>query len=165
MLRQTSVTMACLLVIAACGTAEDGNVIDDFAPTEGDAAPLEVELGSGVESFQRVDDGEPLAIVGGPQGGTHVWGAVRVNGVSDERVRIAFELRMTDMGELDGELGPLRVLLEPSDVEGFWEASGMTVFLDDPNDVNGTECDLTVIVTDADGRQATDVRRVMPRWE
>jgi hypothetical protein len=165
-MKRTVLVTTALVVGVACGPVELGGPVDDFATAGSEnTQALDIELGSGVEEFESVDDGQSLPIVGGLQGGTHVWGAVRVAGVSDDRVRLVFGLTRVDSDELDGELGPLRVKLARSDEDGWWEVSGLTVSLDDPNLVDDTDCELTVTATDADGRQASDSRRVTPRLE
>jgi hypothetical protein len=150
-----------------CMGGEGGGAPEDwsFAPDGGSRSdvPLEVTLGTGRAAFEPVDDGAALDLVRGAQGGTHVWGGVRVKGLSEERFRVAFRLSMPGAAGPDGGVGPLVLRGEPSDLPGWVEIAGLTVFVEKPAEVRGTECDLTVMVTDRDGRKAGATRRVWPR--
>jgi hypothetical protein len=108
------------LALAACG----GDGPDD--PALPDAAPLgdaELVLGgaSGDDgSFVAVEDGAHLPLVGGAQGGFHVWTGVRVRGVAG-RLRVDRLARRASDNQL--VLRASTVVVEVPALEGdaWWE--------------------------------------------
>lgn len=56
----------------------DGGVDDTGSESCWDASPT-IEVGTGETTFERLDDGDPVVMVHGPQGGWHMLGSVRIH--------------------------------------------------------------------------------------
>ena len=67
------VSLLAVLLAACQGTEDDG--------TPPPPLPPEVSLGTGVEAYVPVEDGDPITIVFGPQGGYHLDGSMRAQGI------------------------------------------------------------------------------------
>jgi len=125
--------VGCLLALHAAGCA------DDAAPS-GEAR---VELGLGLERFAPVDDGEPIELVLGSQGGWHVDLAARVYGV-DETDDIILSFRVY---QGDGQIAyPIKRRVDPERAprseDGALEYPGarLVFAIMDPSEVVGEDC-------------------------
>jgi len=121
-----------------------------------------LEVGTGVDAFTPLHDGDDLPLVAGPQGGHHVWGALRATDVDpgdpyDFAARDNPLLSMTL--QRDGDiLGGFRNLprgLFPTD-DGAFIRTGETVILGmDPSVADGLDVDLVMELLDARGTALT----------
>lgn len=153
---------------AACGGPEPDPLEEPSIGEEPAAEPapaaLAVVLGTGADSFAALEDGAEIEIVLGPQGGAHVWGAVRVEGLPTDRFRAGFRLEHAEDGAVHGEVGPLLTLGTGQPEPGWTELVGVTVFLTtDPGRLDGSDCRLSVEIDDRQGGTARAERRVTPR--
>lgn len=128
-----------------------------------------LEIGTGIEDF------EPLpAEVGyefGPQGGWHIWGSLRAEGIwtgiegtpNETTPVVSFTMQAVE-GDLTGGYDRLRrpMTLQADDVA---ELVGEQVILDvsDPSEADGVQVELMATVEDACGTVVTDTRRVVLR--
>ena len=136
------VRWACLLVIAAgCGASFDG--------------PPAVDVGTGVDQFVALHDGDPVPIIHGIQGGYHVWGSVRAHNLAPSDVKLRFTLTRV----ADGAAITLRT--DTVDLDDS-EHLGSAVFLPDPDAVRGQACRLHLDVTDSTGRAASSEHLITP---
>jgi hypothetical protein len=93
-------------------------------------APASLRLGSGPVGFVPLEDGGALEVHRGPQGGYHVFLAVRAAGVSATPT-VDFDVVDLDAGRTLDRFVPLRLPLEVSaDAPGFLELSPRVVVLD-----------------------------------
>lgn len=123
------------VILAACGpTAGRDAGIDVCDATS--SAGMELEVGAGESRFTAVREGEPLAIIHGPQGGAHLWTAVRVRGAT-EPTEIRLAVRSPDGAQQHGPLSFVIVTLGPEDASGWRERAGLFNFLDDPEAAEG----------------------------
>lgn len=103
---------------------------DDPCSSEEDRS---VEVGTGEESFTPVEDGDVLPLAFGGQGGQHLWGAVRVNGValhaptSADPPTVSFGLEHPEGTVARWEPTRLRIPV------GRDSLAGVTVILDGPS--------------------------------
>lgn len=166
MLRQSLETCAraprawlVLFSITACG---------DDAPSEVDAAivPATVEVGSSLEAFEPLNEGDTIFLVEGPQGGRHVFGHARITGMEPGTSRrdgpeTTFSVHTLDGTRLSADLPPFT---EPYVEEGgaFTLPSGRFVFIEVPA---AEILDMTVVlgvqVRDRNGVSGEDARRVV----
>jgi hypothetical protein len=139
----------------------------------GESAPLppEVSLGTGTEDFVEVQDGDEVIIVFGPQGGYHLDGSLRLQGLNagvhtdlshPDNPTTTFEV-LTSGGEpvsgLDGDNTITYVQgIDPTDEPGVYEMVGRRIFLDidDDDELVGDLLTVTVTVVDVDGIRVED---------
>lgn len=73
-------------------TIDHADVRDDDSPAANDASPGAIELGTGQDRFEDLPrEGGHVELVHGPQGGWHVYGRVRLRGVTPD-VYLTFSL-------------------------------------------------------------------------
>lgn len=141
--------------LAATGCAKDA------APTE--SAPVEIiELGAGLSAFSSVEDGDPLPLVYGLQGGWHLDVALRAWGVTPEGVQLSYQALDAEDGALLSF--PAEATLDARyvrEIDGGWERLGDRVIFDIPSadEVLGRELVLEVTLTGS-GAALSDQRRV-----
>ena len=128
-----------------------------------------LEIGTGIEAYEPLPD--ELGYEFGPQGGWHVWGSLRAEGVwpgiegtpNETTPVVSFTLQAVE-GDLTGGYQRLRrpMTLQAGDVA---ELVGEQVILDvsDPSEADGVEVDLTATVEDACGTVVTRTERVVLR--
>jgi hypothetical protein len=129
------------LVAAGCGASFPG--------------PPAADVGTGVDQFVVLHDGDTVPIIMGLQGGYHVWGSVRASNVAPDNLRLRFSLYLAD------QTTPLTIRTDTVDLTGG-EHLGSAVFLPDPSVVRGQLCRLHLDVTDENGRTASAEHRVTP---
>jgi hypothetical protein len=130
----------------------------------------EVVLGQGYDAYLDAGDGLDLTIYFGPQGGTHVYGSIRIAGLDpgDPALAISNKAnptvhylveRLTD-GEVVAESTLHFPFTEVAGEPGWYELVGLTMFLV-PKTCDATvghELRVTLDVTDAAGVTASDSR-------
>jgi hypothetical protein len=122
------------------------------------------ELGTGERAFEPLVDGQRLAVAQGPQGGCHLWLAVRTDGFAERLFEIAYTLRDVATGTATGDASRLKVRLAPSVVPGRCEYVGYTAFLVRAGALVGRRVAIRVQVEDDLGRTATQQREVEVAW-
>lgn len=142
--RATTLLTPLLAFAVACGAAGEG---DNTEPH-----PLNVELGSTdrPREFAIVQDGDVLPIEFGFQGGYHIWGAFRVDAITERDVQMRFELRSG--GELIGAADYIDDVFETDDGASIY--GGVTVFIFDDIDplrLDEQELVMSVEVEDTTG--------------
>ena len=122
---------------------------------------LPVEIGTGDTGFLPLTDGEDAFIVFGPQGGWHIWTAVRVRDESVVEAEINLSVRFAGDGTPAGKASSVATGLKLKD--GARERAGMTNFLANALAVRGQRVVLRTEVIAADGRHGSDERTVVAR--
>ena len=150
-----------LLLVALAGCAAEGSDV-----------PPEVILGSGVDAFDPLADGDDLGIVQGPQGGFHVYGSVRAVGLDPgDPENLYAESNPTTTftaynGDVRVDLGASTYQqgLDPGP-EPYYQMIGRLVILDiaSPAELDGVTLRIEVVITDVDGVSAGDQRMVVAR--
>ncbi len=158
------------LVLACAGSGTDPNT-DPTTPS--DTGPVVIpdldpalSLGTGVDAFEEVADGDDIVIVYGPQGGYHLDGSLRVQGINPgdpkdlsnpDNPLTTFEV-LDELGDpisgLDTDtLIEYRQGIDDSDELGVYEMLGRRIFLDIPSDnaIEDQMLTVTVTVEDIDG--------------
>ncbi|MFO0739612.1 MAG: hypothetical protein U0270_27185 [Labilithrix sp.] len=149
-------------VLAASCEGTNG---DPPAPSPPVAVPdtpdsLTVELGTGDTAFEPLAEQGEVALVFGPQGGYHVWTAVRVRDASllQGHVNLRAAYKGGSLAGLPSSEAP-RWMDAP---DGFVEAAGLRAFISDSL-ASGTELSLRAEVVARDGRHGAAERRVVIR--
>lgn len=147
-----------ILIVTACG---------DNAPSMDDASiAATVEVGSGLEGFAPLVEGDEIYLVEGPQGGRHVFGHARITGMDPGTSRrdgpeTTFSVHTLDGRRLSADLPPFT---EPyvETGEGLTLPSGRFVFIEVPAaEILDTTVVLGVQVKDRNGVSGEDARRVV----
>jgi hypothetical protein len=151
-----------LILLALAGCAADG----------GGDLPPEVILGTGLDAFVPLADGDDVTIVQGPQGGFHVYGSVRAAGLfpgnpddlyADCNPTTEFRAYQGDV-RVDLGASTYRQGLDPGP-EPYYQMIGRLVILDidSPAQLDGVSLRLEVTILDHDGLSAADQRLVVAR--
>ena len=150
---QTARAIAAAATLVACGTE----------PGAGGPPPF-AEIGTGIDAFEPL--AEEIYLVEGPQGGRHVVGNVRMEGLDPGTVRADAPKTRFDVFKLDGtrvssDLPPFS-LAYIEDADGWFTLPfGRYVFIDLPApEILDVEVEYHVQLIDRDGVMAEDVRRV-----
>ncbi|WP_437578002.1 hypothetical protein [Sorangium sp. So ce887] len=128
-------------------------------PSSGDP---EVVIGQGESAFAPLDEGEVVPIEAGPQGGHHVWLALRVTGLRQmgSRLRVGGYFR-----ELEFELRPFTAQVTLHRAAGdLCEIYGIRFQVDRGlmvDAVRGRALDVEIALEDPNGDLATAARRVV----
>lgn len=128
-----------------------------------------VTIGTGVDEWEPVEEGDSLIMEHGPQGGWHITGAVRAEGL-DPLVKIAFVITDLDTGVEVTDYRYNVLLLQHT--EGWYYYPGMIGFLnvDDleegdldtpPELLDGHVLEMAMTLTDAEGRMGADTLTII----
>ena len=151
---RVAVAVPLAVLLAACGDDEflpDAHVRADAGL---DAAPLPVELGTGALFFEPLVDGTTVPIIMGPQGGYHVWAAIRVGDGALDQVTVDLRGSFEDDGSPVGMSSRFAVVLLPSGA--VREAAGLRQFIEDPAVAHGRRIAIHIDLEAADGRRGAD---------
>jgi hypothetical protein len=122
--------------------------------------PASVDVGTGVDRFVEIHDGDAVPIIMGLQGGFHIWGSVRATNLSPHTMRLHFTLF------LDGNPTPVTSRADNVDLisvgNGVAEHLGSAVFLPDPGVVRSQRCRMHLDATDESGRSASAEHEMVP---
>jgi hypothetical protein len=120
----------------------------------------DVQLGSGQTDYLPLTDGQTLSLEKGPQGGHHIWVAVRM-----KNLKQAGSTTTVSGVQPDTKLAPPPtgvVFTYGYDKGGYCKLSGITFRLDDPSDpfnfykqFLGKPLDVSVVVKDLSGASGT----------
>lgn len=132
----------------------------DACKTPSSAAPA-VVIGQGESAFAPLDDSEVVSIEAGPQGGHHVWLALRVNGLRQMGSHLTVQGYFPDLAY---ELPPFtsRITLRRAG-EDQCEIYGVRFQVDQGisvEAVRGRALDIEVVLEDPNGDVATAMKRV-----
>lgn len=134
-----------------------------ICPDAGESPPEPfVTIGTGTSRYETLTAGESVDIIQGPQGGYHVWGALRAGGVDPHGVTLNFGLyqgdRLVAEAHYEDDLVPTQMPEAP------YEYTRVAVILleNDPGAVTDRPARLTVELIPADGPTLTDEVEVRP---
>ena len=91
-------------IVDASAVALDGSLSDAGSETFDPRPALVLEVGTGDRVFTPVHDGDSVNITLGPQGGYHIWTAVRLHHGEVSRVRATITARLESTGAFMGYL-------------------------------------------------------------
>lgn len=138
----TSILLATAL--AACGTPPGPNKPDGGSTI----VTPELQVGTGKDAFVALGDGDTIELFHGPQGGTHLWGALRAKGLGDGDFEVQYAITSADG---TNQLSTQTYLITPL-ANGDWrEWAGLVGFVPEPSAVIGREVALSIAVKDANG--------------
>lgn len=123
---------------------------------------IEVIVGEGQSAYLPLDEGATVQVEAGPQGGYHVWLAVRVKNLKQSGTVTEVSGRID---ELAYDVPPFSVVFTfDPDEGGYCKIYGLRFRLDDDahpiEGLLGKALDLTVTMTDTDGDVGIGTRRV-----
>jgi hypothetical protein len=123
-----------------------------------------VALGTGQQDFLPVTDGETVNLEKGPQGGHHIWTAVRMRNLKQSGTTTTVSGVQPGTGLTVPSTGV--VFTYSPDEGGYCKLFGITFRLDSPSDLAfyknflGKPLDVTVAVKDASGDTASATAHV-----
>lgn len=145
------------VVVTACAApldeADGGQIVD--------GAQAVLELGTGSRTFAPLADGDEVPIIHGPQGGWHLWGSLRVQGLQPKRLAVTFDVSLEGPPALG--LSSNSYTLDLVKSGSAWQWSGLLGLVPDPVPVDGRVVVLSMAVTDTNGVTLHDTRRVVAR--
>ena len=135
----------------------------------------DLELGAGDIAFEPLDNGDPIDVIHGPQGGFHVLGSVRVNGIdpgdpndlqSPRNPTVTFTVTADGDNQLVDAFSSFTQGLRASPDDG-WQHQMLGRFLileiTDDDELHGRTLEIGVELTDADGTVLTDALTLQAR--
>jgi hypothetical protein len=121
-----------------------------------------VIVGYGQADYLPMMDGDTAQVEAGPQGGHHIWVAVRAKGLDQSGTITAVSGHLPDLNE---DVGPFNVIFTMDmDEGGYCKLYGLRFQLDQQYDINtllGHPLDVTVKMTDKDGDIGVGKRSVV----
>ncbi len=119
-------------------------------------------MGEGQADYLPLMDGDTDQVEAGPQGGHHVWVAVRTKNLRQSGSITSITGHFSDLGI---DVGPFNVIFtQEVDEGGYCKIYGLRFQLDQEVDIDtllGHPLDITVTVTDTDGAVGTGTRDVV----
>ncbi len=126
------------------------------------AATLSAELGLGFEAYAPVAEGAQTTLENGPQGGQHLWVAVKVQGFGAQPLDV--EVRASDAFSgrtvAAGSRYETRFNQLSGEADGVCELHGIQLFLNSRVSRSAGLVDLVAVVSARDGRTATARQRL-----
>jgi len=155
------VVLSAFLLSLGCGT-QGGT---DAGP-DARVPVARIELGTGTSAFEPIPEtGGELELVGGPQGGFHVFVTARFFELDPAGMSLRFDATDVGTGLNVGHPTEIRLVLARAQREGdHFVRAGDILILDDgnPDNVRGLTLDVTVTAEEAGtGRSATDHRVIL----
>jgi anti-sigma factor RsiW len=158
------IAVAVALLLGGCGSSCSGQPdtlggADTTAPAvvPSTQPTLTTEIGTCLDAFEALADGDAVEVIHGSQGGRHIW-TVRVHGVPSQGLvaNVSVLSDATPLGPESGWAGPWTA---SSDAV---ELPGMRAYVDAAV-ASGDVVTLLVEVVAKDGRHGADKRRVRIR--
>jgi len=145
---------------AACSSPSPNPtfVLADVPPTP---STLAVEVGTGTKSFVPAPADSPVDLTYGPQGGFHIWTAVRVRDALATSVQVNLSARLDD-GSLVGPRSRAATTLEPQ-LDGSATAVGLRNYVENASELRGKRVTLEAEVIAADQRHGAGLVTVIVR--
>lgn len=135
------ILLASAAVLFGCG----GTETPASSPSCEAQGTLQVELGTGLDSFQPVATNPEATVIFGPQGGYHIWTALRVAQSGLQSVKVTLQAKLED-GRAVGPESTVDIRLVESTDGTSSGRSGLFTFIDDPADVKDRRVVLTAAV-------------------
>jgi hypothetical protein len=152
---------ACILLVSIALTACGGGEAE-LDPCKLDGQPPRVVVGEGRTAYAALADGAVMPIEPGPQGGHHVWVALRTQGLGSRGSIISIT---GQVAEIPASVGPFDTIFQLRPVaDGWCEVSGVRFQVDQQLPVtalDGRVMSLTARVSDKTGDAAADTRNVV----
>ena len=156
--RRAAACAAVALLAVGCSSEAPEDPVYSADPSAG---ALLVETGVGYVDFIPVSDGDRVQVVMGPQGGYHIWTAIRVRAPALETVQVTFSTRFASNGKEAG--WPSRRMLKlPPQQDGRQDGAGLPNLVSDPNAVRDQRIVLRAEVIASDGRSGSAECVVVP---
>ncbi len=155
------VLLSPLLGAGACGPPLPGPPSQAGDCRNGPGAPAVVP-GTGESGFVALADDAETQLNFGPQGGEHVWTAVKATGFGARQVKVSLEAKDAFSGAPVGAGAAFEVHLNAlaGQPQGTCDFHGVPLFLEGRFRKSGGLVELTATVTADDGTTATGTKRI-----
>ena len=160
-----------LLPLGLLGCTGSGETGDGVADDSGDscASPAQVEVGTGEDGFELLQDGDPVTMVHGPQDGWHLLGSLQAR-YSTQVVRVHYTVESLDFGVTVVDQSYRYAMIDEGDCT--WIYPGMYGFMDvdslkqgdqdtPPELLSYTSLLMKMDLEDEDGKLASDEVQVI----
>lgn len=137
------VTVLLVAGVAACGGSAAST------PDAGTVG-IELEIGGGEFQFVPYQEGGPIQVVCGPQGGQHIWVSLRGRGFDPSRVDVVVGIELIETGSRVCGQQLQQVPMLPNGDR--LEYTGIICFVPDPELIRGRSIRITAQLTDAASR-------------
>lgn len=141
------------LAITSPSCEPSGSPRPELVPVPSTPPTLHVDLGTGIAEFVELAEGEPVELVYGPQGGFHVWTAIRVHDDAIPEVQVNLTARLEN-GAPAGPPSSALTALSPS-ADGARSAAGLRNLIASAESVRGKRFILRVEVIARDERHGS----------
>jgi hypothetical protein len=178
MISRTLPKTAALFALAAIGcSGNSGPNSDDSAAADSgvsgagcSSGEASVELGTGEDAFEPLQDGDPVSVINGPQGGQHILGSVRTsNMTSVATVRLSIQ-RAEDDSYVSDQTYRLQFFEDDAErcewsYPGLFAYLGFVSLAQDNANFLWLDAIMRIEVTDNNGRTMSDEVMVIPELE
>jgi hypothetical protein len=136
-------------------------VTTDICKAKGAAEPI-VTVGEGQADYLPMDDGAEAQVEAGPQGGHHIWVAVRMKNLTQSGSITSLTGHFKDLGY---DVGPFNVIFTfDPDEGGYCKIYGLRFQLDGEHDIEemlGKTLEVKATITDKDKEIGSGTRTVV----
>ncbi len=167
MISHTRVCSLILMSLVGCGPEEtqQEQPTCEYVKTvsESSTTGIRLQIGTGLQTYTALDEGDEVRIIAGPQGGYHVWFAIRLwNWPEDEaNLRIAWT-SADGKGIPDRETQTKVSFIDAPDLS-YKEASGIFAYVDSPENIRDTLVQVQISVSNCQGQVVHSSISVIPR--
>jgi hypothetical protein len=153
----------CTILLIACGAC-GGDPTPDVDPCKLAGQSPTVVVGIGQDEYAALSEGATMPVEAGPQGGHHIWVALRTMGLGARGTIISITGRVDS---IPATIGPFDTIfqLEPT-ADGWCEVSGIRFQIDQAlsvDQLDGRMMQLTARLRDKVGASAEETRGVVLR--
>jgi hypothetical protein len=136
-------------------------ITSDICKPKGAADPI-VVVGEGQADYLPMEDGAEAQVEAGPQGGHHIWVAVRMKNLTQSGSITSLTGHVADLGY---DVGPFNVIFTfDPDEGGYCKIYGLRFQLDSEHDIEemlGKTLEVTATITDKDKEVGSGKRTVV----
>lgn len=141
---RVALTLAPLVLLTACASG-----------------PPSLELGTGLDAFGSIEDGQDLPMIEGAQGGWHLWIAAHAESIDPEGARFSV-LAYPEAAGRPRQTTAVTGHFRPSGTG--YDLTGLAAVFSAPECYQDQRTVLEATLTDGSGLVLTDRRVVVPRW-
>jgi hypothetical protein len=149
------------LLACGAGVPDPGPPGGEPEPDGGQtAAVADLELGTGINGFEALAEDQTVDIIFGPQGGYHIWAALRARRARVAPDRVEVHARLFKDG---AELSDNAYRLNLYEAGEYYEWYALQALVPDPVAIDGQLVTIRLELLDTNGVFASDERRVLAR--
>ncbi|MCO4762583.1 MAG: hypothetical protein KC502_13815 [Myxococcales bacterium] len=155
----------CALVLSASVACEEPEETE--IPDDGTVGAVVGGASNDGKGFVDWSDGTATPeMLRGPQGGQHIWVAVRMRGLSHKKLKMTVEMQRVDTGTVvkPGAVPVMSTLKPIADGEFKYQFSAITAFVKCPCQVADKRLRVKLSLSDLYGRKYETIGEITPTW-